>query len=247
MKIFRRFRINSIISKRVKNYFIYALGEIILVMIGILLALQVNNLNEQRKNRDKEQQVYFNLSSVLRQDLDHVNLKMENLERSIEAIELFILHDADSLLAKYPMDSINTFINNAWRVSSSFMPNKAYYNKLLNTNQLDLVQSDELRSHIIKLYEHYYVRYNDLDLNIEEMLVFSMTTNYYSLVIDSEIRNGQITLDRARFLQHYGILNKECRNIYNLAITIYGAMNNCKVYIEYLLTEIEKEQVKSEK
>ncbi|MDX1470590.1 MAG: DUF6090 family protein [Flavobacteriaceae bacterium] len=48
-KFFRRVRQNLLLTNRLTKYLLYASGEIILVMIGILLALQINNWNEQRK------------------------------------------------------------------------------------------------------------------------------------------------------------------------------------------------------
>ena len=49
INVFRKIRRSMIKEKKVRNYLLYALGEILLVMIGILLALQVNNWNEDRK------------------------------------------------------------------------------------------------------------------------------------------------------------------------------------------------------
>jgi len=59
LKIFRKVRHNMIKNKKVTSYILYAIGEIILVMIGILLALQVNNWNENRKQKE-------NLNNILR-------------------------------------------------------------------------------------------------------------------------------------------------------------------------------------
>jgi len=59
LKIFRASRRNMMKKNKITSYILYALGEIILVMIGILLALQVNNWNEDRKQKT-------NLNNVLR-------------------------------------------------------------------------------------------------------------------------------------------------------------------------------------
>jgi hypothetical protein len=67
-KFFRNFRIKSIGLVKVKNYLLYAVGEIILVAIGILLALQVSNLNEQRNNEELRQSYYKNLLYDLTRD-----------------------------------------------------------------------------------------------------------------------------------------------------------------------------------
>ena len=49
LKLFRRIRYNLLEQNKTGKYFKYAIGEILLVMVGILLALQVNNWNEVRK------------------------------------------------------------------------------------------------------------------------------------------------------------------------------------------------------
>ena len=72
-KIFRKIRQNLIIEKKTSNYLKYAIGEIVLVMIGILLALQINNWNEKRKiNIDIE-----NVFILLEQELK-TNIKQSN-------------------------------------------------------------------------------------------------------------------------------------------------------------------------
>ncbi|WP_157957327.1 DUF6090 family protein [Winogradskyella tangerina] len=54
IKFFRKIRQRLLSENKFSKYLLYALGEIILVVIGILIALQVNNSNENRKNRAKE-------------------------------------------------------------------------------------------------------------------------------------------------------------------------------------------------
>lgn len=70
---FKKIRRALIDSGSVRKYLLYAIGEIALVMIGILLALQVNNWNEWRKDRVKEKEILVNLA--------------ENFELNIEALE----------------------------------------------------------------------------------------------------------------------------------------------------------------
>ena len=51
IKFFRKIRQNLLSENKFSKYLIYAIGEIILVVIGILIALQINNLNESQKNQ----------------------------------------------------------------------------------------------------------------------------------------------------------------------------------------------------
>ena len=57
----RKIRRSLINSGATRKYLLYAVGEIALVVIGILIALQVNNLNENRKARDYEKKSLIKL------------------------------------------------------------------------------------------------------------------------------------------------------------------------------------------
>ncbi|MEO9887119.1 MAG: DUF6090 family protein [Balneola sp.] len=68
LKFFRKIRQKLLSENKFSKYLIYAIGEIILVVIGILIALQINNWNEQRNTREKEL-VYLN---GIRNDLEMI-------------------------------------------------------------------------------------------------------------------------------------------------------------------------------
>jgi len=63
IKFFRKIRYNLMSTNQTRKYFKYALGEILLVVIGILIALQINNWNEVRKERLKEQELLIQLQA----------------------------------------------------------------------------------------------------------------------------------------------------------------------------------------
>ena len=64
IKFFRKIRQKLVTENKFSKYLLYAIGEIVLVVIGILIALQVNNLNEVEKVKDKEV-IYLNALDVL--------------------------------------------------------------------------------------------------------------------------------------------------------------------------------------
>ena len=73
VKFFRKIRQNLLMENKTGKYFKYAIGEIILVVIGILIALQINNWNEKRKINNEIESVF----SLLEQELE-TNIKQGN-------------------------------------------------------------------------------------------------------------------------------------------------------------------------
>ena len=80
--IFKKVRQRHLMNNRFTRYLVYALGEILLVVIGILIALQVNNLNEQRKSNAKEEKYLVSMRSELMINLDLVNKEIDDLSAS---------------------------------------------------------------------------------------------------------------------------------------------------------------------
>ena len=68
IRFFRKIRQKLLIENKVSKYLLYAIGEILLVMIGILLALQVNNWNDKRKTHSQENSYLLRLKSEIKSD-----------------------------------------------------------------------------------------------------------------------------------------------------------------------------------
>ena len=73
LRFFRKLRQRLFTENKFSKYLLYALGEIALVMIGILLALQVNNWNEERKQRQVEIKYFGNLKNDLLADIQRLD------------------------------------------------------------------------------------------------------------------------------------------------------------------------------
>ncbi len=77
IKFFRKIRQRLLTENKFSKYLIYAIGEIVLVVIGILIALQINNLNEQRKDKIKEQVILKHLKEDYQVNLIQLEQKMD--------------------------------------------------------------------------------------------------------------------------------------------------------------------------
>jgi len=87
IKFLRHIRKSLIEQNKMGKYFKYAIGEILLVVIGILIALQINNWNEGRKQRIKEQELFYNLKIDFESRLNELKELNEARELGIGAIQ----------------------------------------------------------------------------------------------------------------------------------------------------------------
>ena len=85
IKFFRRIRFDLMKKNKTGTYLKYAIGEIILVMIGILLALQVNTWNEVKKNQVLEEEFKIGLKNDLQRDKENIEFCISNIEHKISA------------------------------------------------------------------------------------------------------------------------------------------------------------------
>src|SRR5210317_368794 len=86
IKFFRHIRQNLIMENKTGKYLKYAIGEIVLVVIGILIALQINNWNEQRKERIQEKiflkRFEVELNTNLENILNAISLNKSRIQRA---------------------------------------------------------------------------------------------------------------------------------------------------------------------
>ena len=152
IKFFRKIRQNLLSEGKTGKYFKYALGEILLVMIGILLALQVNNWNEQRKESLKEN---YYLNSIK----SSIQLSQKELNRVIDDAEL-ISSCADTL---FIMIAINKTEQLEGKFLDSLLISAGDYSlislndggiqEILNTGSLDLIKDDQIRLNLASWYD----------------------------------------------------------------------------------------------
>jgi len=151
IKYFRKIRQHLAYENNVAKYMRYAIGEILLVVIGILIALQINNWNENEKLRVRE-------TNLLKELKTNLNTNIQNLEKDIEVqiqqaayIDIVQLH----LENKKPYnDSISYFISFGSPAPDVLLTSSAF--ETLRSSGLELIGSDTLRQAIINLFEVEY-------------------------------------------------------------------------------------------
>ena len=152
LRIFRNMRNNLLSQNRFTHYMFYAIGEIVLVVIGILIALQINNWNELRKIRLAEQEILQNLKSELL-------INKENLE-IIHQKHTSVYNDGDYLLKLFYTDisnisvkKLDTILGN-FETGWSFEPRDGYIKSLISTGKIDYLQNEEIKAFITAFESH---------------------------------------------------------------------------------------------
>ncbi len=130
------------------KYLRYAIGEIALVVIGILIALQINNWNEERKNRSRERYVLEQLEKELQRDstlLDRsiflTHSKMSNAKILRDAIEKHRYGMALDSVLRF------SFFNGRLVLFDAYTPS---FDEILTTGNLSILRSEELKEQMKK-------------------------------------------------------------------------------------------------
>ncbi|MFT4661367.1 MAG: hypothetical protein ACJA1H_001264 [Glaciecola sp.] len=100
IKFFRKIRQNLLMENKTGKYFKYAIGEIVLVVIGILIALSINNWNENRKLNLNEKDVIENLIEDLESDYNNFEENKIGLEKQLILVDQLIAEPANSRMDK---------------------------------------------------------------------------------------------------------------------------------------------------
>ncbi len=155
IKFFRHIRQNLIVENKTGKYFKYAIGEIILVVIGILIALQINNWNETQKGKMKASTILEAIRSDMVKDLDRI----EDLKPYWGEEILFFKKVFPSY--KYPIDIENIVdldtINQVnystlFDYDAPFRSNTSAFDAMIADGNSDLITNDTLFSNIQKFY-----------------------------------------------------------------------------------------------
>jgi len=154
IKFFRKIRYNLLFEGKKRKYIKYAIGEIVLVVIGILIALSINNWNVKRIEKGKEKEVYENLLTTLQRDsLELINiLSIQN--KSLEKQLLVIQSDFSMLQNSMNESEINQLLLDICSGIFSFFPKYGTYNSILSNNGLDILRSKQIKALLIDLYDY---------------------------------------------------------------------------------------------
>jgi hypothetical protein len=247
IKFFRHLRYKLLSENRTGRYVKYAIGEILLVMIGILLALQVNNWNNERIQVYKEQLILKNLQSDFQTNIAELKSTYKSSSEAYMAcVELLeIIKDDNSInpeIVEGLIDDIINKIRSLDLISGSI-------DEIFNTGALQIIKDPELRKQIsnwsfyindtnddIEIYENYLFGILIPSLTDKAILRNTMTPSHFIDDLDLKtISKSKFKVDYTKSLRSLEFENQ----IYNNALNYMYALNSYKIVENYLMGTLE--------
>ena len=146
IRFFRKIRQNLLLENKTGKYLKYAVGEIVLVVIGILIALSINNWNELRKTRNAEVEILHNLKTELGFNLEELEIINKQHKSEFED-GIFILKLFGTDVSNLSESKLDSLMYNAFS-GFSFEAKDGYIKSLIASNKIDYLQNAELKSYI---------------------------------------------------------------------------------------------------
>jgi hypothetical protein len=143
MRIFNKIRQKLLTEKKFKRYFFYAIGEIVLVVIGILIALQINNWNQERKDENALKEYLVKIKSHTKEDLR----KLDTVTKYRSQLGILCKKARVSILDKTEDENLLLFMScGAAFTDYYFKPNTGGYEALKNSDYFGKINNTKLDS-----------------------------------------------------------------------------------------------------
>ena len=218
IKFFRRIRQQLLVENKTGKYLKYAIGEIVLVVIGILIALSINNWNTQQNKNKAENASYANIKRQINDDKNVINGNIAYNNRYLKQYEY-----ATEIIEKNDQNQIDTLGYIALNLTkySDVNRNSNIYQNLVNSGELKLLTNQEVIERLQRL-EETYIYMNRMEKIQLDVILLGIAAELHVVMKYSD-RSVQIPnkLYGYEFQNHFfsmiGIMNEK-NEIYNHAI-----------------------------
>ena len=236
IKFFRKIRQNLLSEGKTGKYLKYAIGEIILVVIGILIALQINNWNNTIQQGKLERKYLTELKTNLTFDLKDIQFNIDFNESRLTSNEITLRYLNKEI--NYA-DSLQYHFGNLIFTTRTLPNNSTYEN--LKSRGLEIISNDSLRQQITKLYS--YVYHNIIDFEKQDDNGFQygifMPEVSKAIEITKVWENGNV-IDEQQIFDNIQLKNALVTNI-KLRETMLSWYKNLKREVEKTIHQIEQE------
>ncbi len=226
INFFRGLRRRLLAENKVTRYLLYAIGEIVLVVIGILIALQINNWNQDRLNRIEERNYYRNIKRQLVEDQQGINGSMDYNNMFLEQYQYAI-----GIIAQNDRSAIDTLANITLNLqrSSDFHRQSNIYQSLVNSGEIKLLKNQHVIEGLQQL-EETYIYMNKLEETHSQAVMNFIIPNIFSSIRVMNMKvEKQDMLYSFEFQNQFTLLTGlmvEKNDVYERALTRIAALKD---------------------
>jgi hypothetical protein len=184
MKFFRKIRYNLLGENKTYKYLKYAIGEIFLVVIGILIALQINNWNENRKIRITEQVLLKDLKAEVHDNIKQLDTVMASHQSSLKAAKELFNFWQNNQLDTLSETSAQSLINQM-DFNFTYNPKKGVLRSIISSGNISYIKNTELK-YLLTSIENVIEDASESTENIEVERVDLMNAAYSNIYIKKE-------------------------------------------------------------
>jgi hypothetical protein len=249
IKFFRKIRQNLLMENKTGKYLKYAIGEIVLVMIGILLALQINNWNEKRKETNQTIGLLENMIKDLKTDISNLDREINNFNQHINSSRMLLISE------DYQLFSSDSIYNLLPTNSTRYKIVNLSYEKLKNVGATKILDSEELLKSITSYYTN---GANLLEMGVSWDFEYALkAADYWRLGehFEAPILNDSLSMPflenelerKTTFIQELSSIKSRNRIRYAISrkLSVIGIFKRVKSFAEELVESIEQELEKT--
>jgi hypothetical protein len=164
IKFFRKIRQGLLTENKFSKYLIYAIGEIILVVIGILIALSINTWNDQKKNTESEHRYYCRILEDFELDKQLiVELSEKANNRIVTSKEILLELDSGTKDKHYLLNKFLVAIR-----SDTYIPRNVTFKDLISSGNLKLLNDVTVKNSLIQYYSELENKQDQMKQNRDE-------------------------------------------------------------------------------
>jgi len=198
IKFFRKIRQKLLTENNFKKYLIYALGEILLVMIGISLAFQVSNWDNNRIKKNSEIRFYESIRSQISDDKKNI-LGQKDFNNHFMA-EFKYANEIIENNDRSKLDTLGLLIRNLTQYSD-FDKQGNIFETMVNSGQINLLKNDKIVNGIRELEEMY------IYINRMENIHYDVMMEYTAPAVTSVLKFSTIEIKKPNDVFTYEFQN----------------------------------------
>ena len=244
--LLRQIRRKLLTGNKVTTYLLYAIGEIILVVVGILIAVSIDDYNNLLQQRELETKYYRNLKKDLLADyaqLDTLATFVSNKSNAAKRIAIQAQHDSIGSLYALSDDFMTLLF------VYEYLPNQNTYNEMISSGNLSVLQNEEIKSELMSLnqiYNTFKYGQDHVKHDYQKMInIFGKHVHFRRFYNMNASKIPHFVYDSAHVNQNRIILRSQASNLLS-DLEYLNSIFNMEISYDYFLTIIYYTRVEVE-